>query len=56
MDRSGIRSPAQTPEAKELFRKELVRQAWAGDSPRGLGKTWAGDLEIRWSPGNRHNY
>lgn len=39
MDRSGIRSLAQTPEAKDLFRKELVRQA-------GLGKMWAGDLEI----------
>lgn len=49
MDRSGIRSPAQTREAKDLFRKELVRQA-------GLGKMWAGDLEMRfpWSPGNRH--
>lgn len=53
MDRSGIRSPAQTPEAKDKFRKDLVRQtSGAGDSPRGLAKTWAGDLEIPWSPGN----
>lgn len=54
MDRSGIRSPAQTPEAKDFFRKELVRQAGLGIHPRDLGRMWAGNLEIPWSLGNRH--